>query len=111
MARTSSAEQLFQEAYDKTKDFVDTVKDESRAVYDEARRWVPKHQTAVAVSASAFVSVGLFAYALGRRRRRAQAEAERSTVSAAIARVPELDLSPFFRFVKLWMLYRVATRD
>lgn len=109
MARTSTAE-LLQEAYDKTKDFVDTVKDESRAVYDEARHWVPKHPTAMAVSASAVVSVGLVAYALGRRRS-TRTEAEKTTVSAAIARVPEVDLSPFFRFVTLWMLYRVATRD
>jgi hypothetical protein len=109
MARTSTAD-LVQEAYDKTKDFVDTVKDESRAMYDEARRWAPKHPTAMAVSASAALSVGLVGYALGRRRW-TRTEPERGTRSTAMARVPELDLSPLFRFVSLWMLYRVAVRD
>ena len=112
MARTSTeTAKLLQNAFDRSKDFVDTVKHESRAAYEEARRWAPEHPTALAVSASAALSVGLVGYAIGRRRRRARAEAERGTVSAAIARAPELDLSPFFRFVKLWMLYRVATKD
>jgi len=110
MARSSHTEQLFQKAYDRSKDFVDTVKDESRAMYDEARRWAPQHPTALAVSASAAVSVGLVGYALGRRRR-TRTEPEKGTGSSARARVPELDLSPFFRFVSLWMLYRVAVRD
>ncbi len=111
MARKSTnAVQMFQTAYDKSKDLIGTVKDESRAVYEEARRWVPEHRTAVAVSASAAVSVGLVGYALGRRRR-SRAEAQSGSAAAAIARAPELDLSPFFRFLKLWMLYRVATRD
>ena len=110
MARSSHTAQLFQQAYDKSKELVDTVKDESRTMYDEARRWAPQHPTALAVSASAAVSLGLFGFALGRRRR-ARQEAERTTVSSAIARVPELDLAPIFRFVSLWMLYRVATRD
>jgi len=108
MARSSHTEQLFQKAYDRSKDFVDTVKDESRAMYDEARRWAPQHPTALAVSASAALSVGLVGYALGRRRR-TRTEPERG--SGSVARVPELDLSPFFRFVSLWMLYRVAVRD
>ena len=106
MARTST-EQLLQNAYDKSKEFVDTVKHESRVLYEDARRWVPEHPTAVTVSASAAVSVGLLGYALGRRR----ARAAKGPISTAIARAPELDLSPIFRFLGLWMLYRVATRD
>jgi hypothetical protein len=110
MARTST-EELLGKAYDRSKDFVGTVRDQSRAVYEEARRWAPKHPTALAVSASAAVSVGLLGYAIGRRRRRARAEAERGAISAAMARAPELSLSPFVRFLSLWMLYRVATKD
>ena len=106
MARTST-EKMFQNAYDKSKDFIGTVKDESRAAYDDVRRWVPDHPTAVAVSASAAVFVGMFAYALGRRN---GARASRGAVSEAIARTPDLDLTPFFKFLKLWMLYRVAAK-
>jgi hypothetical protein len=111
MARTSTdPAELLQNAYDKSREFVGTVQEESRAIYDEARRWIPKHPTAVAVSASAALTIGVAGYALGRRRA-ARAAAGQGTLSAAVARVPELDLSPFFRFLKLWMLFRVATRD
>ena len=99
MARTSTeTTKLLQNAFDRSKDFVDTVKNESRAVYQEARRWAPEHRTALAVSASAAVSVGLVGYAIGRRRGRARTEVKRG-------------ISRFFRFVKLLMLYRVVTKD
>jgi len=111
MARNSTdAVRMFQNAYDRSKDFIGTLKDESRTVYKDARRWVPEHPTVVVVSASAALCIGVFGFTLGRRRRR-QADAERGTFSAAMARAPELDLSPFFKFIKLWMMYRVATKD
>jgi ElaB/YqjD/DUF883 family membrane-anchored ribosome-binding protein len=107
MARTNETAELFQKAYDKSKDLIGTVKHESRAAYDEARRWVPEHPTAVAVTATAALSVGLLGFALGRRRR----ARERGIVSAAVARAPQLNLTRFFRIASLWMLYRIATRD
>jgi hypothetical protein len=107
MARTNETAELFQKAYDKSKDFIGTVRHESRAAYDEARRWVPEHPTAVAVTASAALSVGFLGFVLGRRRR----ARERGFVSSAVARAPQLNLSRFFRIASLWMLYRIATRD
>jgi hypothetical protein len=68
---------------------------------------VPEHPTAVA-AVSAVACAGVVGYALGRRRR-AQTP-DRGTVSAAVARAQELDLAPFFKFLKIWMLYRVATK-
>jgi len=105
MARTSTEEAL-RNAFEKSKDFVDTVKDESRAMYEEARRWVPEHRTAVAVTGAAAVSVGMLGYALGRRR----AENAKGPIAKAFSRAPEADLSPIFKFLGLWMLYRVAAR-
>src|SRR5262249_51810824 len=96
----------FQSAYDRSKEFVGTVAEESRAKYDEARQWVPKHPTAVAGSASVALCAGVFGYALGRQRR----AADRRILSAAFERAPEFDLKPFFRFIKLWMLYRIAAK-
>jgi len=107
MARSSKDTEMFQNAYDKSREFIDTVKHESRAAYKEARQWVPEHRTAVAVSASVALCVGAFGYALGRQRR---ARSQRSTLSAALERTPEIDLAPFFRFIKLWMLYRIAAK-
>lgn len=103
MATSTDAAELLHTAFDKSKEFVDTIKQDSRAAYEEARRWVPKHPTAAAVSATAAVSVGLIGYAIGRRGR-----PERKRV---FDRAPDFDLSPFFRLFGLWMLYRIATRD
>jgi len=94
MAATSEAEVFVRKAYDKSKDFVGTVKDQSSAVYEDARRWVPEHRTALAVSASAAISAGLVGYAIGRRRRRAE------NVFAVIGRPLALVLSPFFKMLK-----------
>jgi len=109
MSRTSrdTAERL-QDAYDKSREFIGTVTQESRAAYNEARQWVPKHPTAVAISASVALSAAAFGYVLGRQRR-ARA-ADRSALSAALERTPDIDLGPFFRFIKLWMLYRIAAK-
>lgn len=108
MARISkeNAERV-QIAYDKSKEFIGTVTQESRAAYEEARQWVPKHPTAVAVSASVALCAGAFGYVLGRQRR-ARSVAERGL--SALERAPEIDLGPFFRFFKLWMLYRIAAK-
>jgi len=107
MARTSKETvEMFQKAYDKSKEFVGTVSQESRAAYDEARQWVPKHPTAVAVSASVAVCAGAFGYVLGRQ----HARANRSRFAATLERAPEIDLGPFFRFIKVWLLYRIAAK-
>lgn len=98
---------MFERAYDKSKDVMNVVKRESRAIYGDVRDWVPEHLTAVAVSA--VVSAAALGYTLGRRRR-AQTPPSTGTVSAAVARAQELDLAPFFKFLKIWMLYRVATK-
>jgi hypothetical protein len=94
MAATTEAEVFVRKAYDKSKDLVTTVKDQSSAVYDDARRWVPEHRTALAVSASAAISAGLVGYALGRRRRRAE------NMFAVIGRPFAVILSPFFKMLK-----------
>ena len=105
MARTSKdTAEMFQNAYDRSREFVGTVTQESRAAYDQARQWVPKHPTAVAVSASVAACAGVFGYVLGRQR----ALASRSRFSAAMDRAPQIDLGPFFRFIKVWLLYRIA---
>ena len=107
MSRTSrvTTERL-QDAYDKSREFIGTVTQESRAAYQEARQWVPKHRTAVAVSASVALFACAFGFVLGRKRR----APDRSTLSAALERTPDIDLGPFFRFIKLWMLYRIAAK-
>ena len=108
MASSRQASRVFENTYAKSKDLIDTIADQSGQLYGNLRRWVPKHQTAATVSAVAVVGVAAFGYAMGRRRTRTT---EQPRVVTSAARMPELDIAPFFKFLKLWMLYRVATKD
>jgi hypothetical protein len=110
MAATSrDAAKIFYRTYNRSKDLIGNFAQESGSRFEDLRRWVPSHPTAVAVSASAAVSVGILGFLLGRRRQAPQTVTEKAFASAA--RMPELDIAPFFKFLKLWMLYRVATKD
>lgn len=108
MSRTSrETAEMLQGAYDKSREFIGTVTQESRAAYEEARQWIPKHPTAVAISASVALCAVAFGYVLGRQR---HAQADRRGLSATLERTSDMDLGPFFRFIKLWMLYRIAVK-
>jgi hypothetical protein len=108
VAFSRQASQVFRNTYTKSKDLIDTVADQSGELYGDLRRWVPEHRTAVAWSAAAAVGMAGLGYLIGRGRA-AEAAEERRSLPAV--RMPELDIAPFFKFVSLWMLYRVATRD
>ncbi|CAN5519401.1 hypothetical protein BH23ACI1_BH23ACI1_25780 [soil metagenome] len=107
--RTAATETLSQ-AYDRSRDVFGVVASETQDLYESARAWVPKHYGTVAVLSSAAAGVGLVGYLAGRRSRPAPARAPQRA-QAALPALPELDIAPFFKFLKLWMLYRVATRD
>jgi hypothetical protein len=89
---------------------VDTVGKQSGQLYDDLRRWVPKHQTAVSVSAATAVGLGAIGYMIGRRRARVAVKQQARAIWQS-ARMPDLGMAPFFKFMSLWMLYRVATRE
>ena len=109
MAATSrDAAKIFSTTYNRSKDLIGSFAQESGNRFEDLGRWLPNHPTAVAISAA--VGVGTLGFlVLGRQRRAPQTMTEKAGASAA--RFPELDIAPFFKFLKLWMLYRVATRD
>ena len=109
MAFSRQASQVFQDTYAKSKDLIDTVADQSGELYSDLRSWIPKHRRAVAVSAGAAFGLCAVGYLMGRGRTRPEVEVKASAPAAL--RMPELDIAPFFKFVSLWLLYRVATRD
>ncbi len=108
-ASSRDAAKILYKTYNRSKDLIGNFAQESGNRFEDLRRWMPNHPTAVAVSASAAVGVGIVGFLLGRRRRAPQTVTEKTLASAA--RLPELDIAPFFKFLKLWMLYRVATKD
>jgi hypothetical protein len=89
---------------------MDTVAGQSGELYEDLRRWVPKHQTAVSVSAATAVGLGIVGYMIGRRRARAAVKQQAQAMWRSV-RMPDLGMAPFFKFMSLWMLYRVATRE
>jgi hypothetical protein len=97
-------------AYERSKDVLGGVSSETKEFYEGARRWLPEHYEVVAVAAG----FGLLGYLAGRRSRpKPSLEIVRPAKEAAAAlpgSFSELDIAPFFKFLKLWMLYRVATK-
>jgi hypothetical protein len=92
---------------------MDNVAEQSGQLYGDLRRWIPKHPTAVTVFASTAVGLGVAGYLMGRSRTRPVPQSRMSSALSSISdlRMPELGMAPFFKFLSLWMLYRVATRD
>lgn len=110
MAKRSSrdASEQLSRIYTFSKDALETVATETKELQQAAREWVPKHRGVVIAVSSTALGAGLVGYLAGRR-----GGAQRARQAAEAARhlqVPELDIAPFLKILKLWMLYRVATR-
>jgi hypothetical protein len=107
------ATEQFSRLYDRSRPVIERAADRTKHLYEDAREWVPEHQGTVATVSAIAVGACMSGYLIGRsarERRTLRARAGR-TVSAIRSQVPDVDLRPFFRFVSLWMLYRVATKD
>jgi hypothetical protein len=105
--RTAAPEKVTQ-ILERSKDVFGTVASETEDLYHEARTWVPDNYGKVAILSSAAAGLCLLGYAAGRRRSRRVARAELPMAGAV--QVPEIDIAPFIKFLKLWMVYRVATK-
>lgn len=108
-ARQTGASEKLSYIYDKSRDAIDAAAGEAQVLYEKVRPWLPDRTGAVVLSSA--VGAGLLGYLAGRRSRARAARRTQPTVAAALAPVSELDIAPFFKFLKLWMLYRVATKD
>lgn len=102
-------------AFERSKDVFGDVTDRAKDLYSDAQRWVPEHRGTVALVSAAAVGFCLIGYSAGRRsQRRSSARRVSGPLREAASAVPgqfgEIDLAPVFKFLKLWMLYRVATR-
>jgi hypothetical protein len=104
--RTPAPEKVTQ-ILERSKDVFGSVASETEDLYHAARTWVPDNYGKVAILSSAAAGLCLLGYAAGRRNSRVP------RVEAPIAgavQVPEIDIAPFIKFLKLWMVYRVATK-
>ncbi len=103
-------------AYERSRDVFEDVTDQAQHLYEDARQWVPEHRGTVALLSSTAVGLCLLGYFAGRRSHSGHAALPasrqlRETASALPNQLGDIDITPVFKFLKLWMLYRVATRD
>jgi hypothetical protein len=115
-AKLTDASEKLAQAYERSRDVLGTVAGETKDLYHDARTWLPDNYGRVVVLTSAAAGVGLIGYLVGRRSRSMRATAPRPGPLREMGavhpeHVPEFDIAPFFKFLKLWMLYRVATKD
>lgn len=112
MAKQSATER-FSRLYKYSRPVFDEVADRTKHMYEDAREWVPEHRGTVATVSAVAAGACLLGYLLGRSGRQPQSLPEQmaSAATGIRSQVPDLDIRPVFRFVSLWMLYRVATRD
>jgi len=98
---------------------IDDVANKTTRLYRDGTFSIPEHYRAAAMLSATAVASCLVGFAAGRRRHRRRREQGSTALrpasqgQAPVARgpsLPEMDLSAVFRFLKLWMLYRVATR-
>jgi hypothetical protein len=107
------------EIFEKSEAAVHDIFSKGRDLLAEASEWAPRNKPLVAGIAGAVVAVGAVGFLLGRAGRRKAEPSSRermATVSALPSRLaerpavqtPEINLEPVFKFLKLWMLYRIA---
>jgi hypothetical protein len=103
----------FSRLYEQSQHLFDDVADRTKHLYEDAREWVPEHQGTIWALTGIGAGACLLGYLAGRRARqeRTLPSMAAQTVSATRSQMPELDIRPFFKFISLWMLYRVATKD
>lgn len=111
-----TASENLSRAFDRSKDVFGEVTDRAKDTYRDAQHWVPEHRGTVALVSSAAVGLCLIGYFAGRRSHSGHAALPasrqlRETASALPDQLGDIDITPVLKFLKLWMLYRVATRD
>jgi hypothetical protein len=104
-AKRTAGPQVASQVFERSKEVFDTVASETEDLYHTARAWVPDNYGKLAVFSSAAIGVCLLGYVSGKRAQRRQV-----LEPAKAGPVPEIDFAPFVRFLKLWMVYRIATK-
>lgn len=96
--------------YTFSKDAFETVATETKELQQAARDWLPGHRGVVVAVSSSALGAGLVGYLVGRRGGARTQRARQAAEDARHLHQPEIDIAPFLKILKLWMLYRVATR-
>jgi hypothetical protein len=110
MAAKHTAASDLSRVFERSKDMFGTVANQTEDLYHDLQVWVPKNYGKLAVVSSAAAGVCLLGYLAGRRSASKQHRRLQELESTRAGHVPEIDLAPFLKFLKLWMLYRVATK-
>ncbi len=110
MAAKRTAVSDLSRVFERSKDVFGTVANQTEDLYHTVEEWVPENYGTLAVVSSAAAGVCLLGYLAGRRSASKQRRRLQELEATRASHVPEIDLAPFLKFLKLWMLYRVATK-
>src|ERR1035437_64251 len=91
-----------------TEPIASSVYDKSKEMYGAAKEWVPENYGKTIALGSAAVAIGLLGYYAGRGRKPSLPKLSEQPITKNTDNRTDIDLSPVFKFLKLWMLYRVA---
>lgn len=89
---------------EKVMPYLEQAVDKSKEFYNDAVEAIPEDKRRVVALTAAGLAVGVIAYKLGKLRR---SESLPKAVSEATGDLSN-QLAPVFKFIKLWMLYRVS---
>jgi hypothetical protein len=96
------------EAMNMTRNTLDDVVAKGKKLYDDAREWAPENTALIAGVGGGLIVAGLLGFVAGRAGRRPVARRLEERLGQLPGRVQDVDLGPVFKFIKLWMLYRIA---
>ncbi len=100
------ASSMQSQIFDYSKDFAKKAADGIQEGYRKLDERLPEGAAPIVTIGAGVLAVGALAFILGR----SSSESSRASRRARefTSRMGGMDFSPFYRLVKLWMLYRIA---
>ncbi len=92
------------EFMENAKPIADRVVKKSKELYEEASSYLPENSRQIVGLTAAGLTIGLIGYGIGKSRNKQPLIEQASEASSQLSG----QLAPVFKFLKLWMLYRLS---